>query len=385
MSMELSNRIIAFLFAALSALLFFRGQETADQGKHHGIWRGELTTVTAKGGMLSTENGNFWVSDISLAALSLRGDSLLVIGYRNGMYISPFSIRLKTSGSFFSSVRRQYRERLFATISDPVARGLTGGLIMGLRGLIPESTAYAFKRSGTSHLLALSGLHTGIIALVLLFAARLIFGKGIFSGILAVLGIALFVTLSGGRASTVRAGIMASFVVLWMIFRGGKLHLLTVWWTALLLSLMFLPGTLEDRGAQMSYGAVLSLIIFGRNIRGKHSAFLSPLYAGVIVTISLAPLMISIYNGFSWLGPIATVISLPFMLTVMALGVLSSSGITLISALLDPVSHLWVSILEILNHSPVNIPQYILYPLWGISLAGLRVFSRWNGFNKRFR
>ncbi len=383
--MELSNRIIAFLFAALSALLLFRGQETADQGKEHGIWRGELTTVTAKGGMLSTENGNFWVSDRSLAPLSLRGDSLLVIGYRSAMFISPFSIRLKTSGSFFSSVRRRYRERLFATISDPVARGLTGGLIMGLRGLIPENTAHAFKCSGTSHLLALSGLHTGIIALVLLFAARFIFGKGIFSGIVAVLGIVLFVTLSGGRASTVRAGIMASFVVLWMIFRGGKLHLLTVWWTALLLSLIFLPGTLEDRGAQMSYGAVLSLIIFGRNIQGRHSAFLSPLYAGVVVTVSLAPLMISIYNGFSWLGPIATVVSLPFMLTVMAMGVLSSLGITWMNVLLEPVSHLWVTILELFNHPPVSIPQYVLYPLWGVFLLSLRVFSRWNGFNKRFR
>ncbi len=382
--MELSNRIIAVLFLALSALLVAGGDSESPEGASHRVWRGELTTVTAKGGMLSTEDGNFWISDKSLAELSLKGDSVMVIGHRRGMFISPFSIRLKLSKSVFSSLRRQYRNRLVETIPDPVSRGLTGGLLMGLRGLIPPSTAQAFKQSGTSHLLALSGLHTGIVALVLLFLSRLIMGRGILSGWLAVIGIILFVALSGGRASTVRAGIMASFAVLWMSHRGGKLHLLTVWWAALLLSLIFLPGTLEDRGAQMSYGAVLSLIIFGRNVRSRHSAILSPLYAGVVVTISLAPLMVSVYGGFSWLGPTATVVSLPFMLAVMALGLLSSLGINL-TFLLEIISSIWVNILEALGHSPVCFTGFILYPLWGILLLGLRVFSGWNGFNRRFR
>ncbi len=256
---------------------------------------------------------------------------------------------------------------------------------MGLRGLIPVDTATAFKQSGTSHLLALSGLHTGIIALILLYLARMIFGKGALSGSLAVLGIVIFVALSGGRASTIRAGIMASFTVLWMTFRGGKLHLLTVWWAALILSLVFLPGTLEDKGAQMSYGAVLSLIVFGGKLRGKLAALYSPLYAGVIITISLAPLMISIYGGISWLGPVATVISLPFMLSVMAMGFLSFIGITWIFVLLDPISHWWVGTLQVLGHDPVTVPQLILYPVWGILLLGLRVFSKWNRFNRRFR
>lgn len=383
--MELTNRIIAVLFVALSLLLLARGEEESCEGASHAIWRGELTTVTAKGGMLSTLRGNFWVSDKSLAQLSLKGDSVIVIGYRRGMFISPFSTRIKLSCSAFSFLRRQYRNRLFQTISDPVSRGLTGGLLMGLRGLIPLKTSDAFKQSGTSHLLALSGLHTGIIALVLLFLARAIMGRGILPGWLTVFGILLFAALSGGRASTVRAGIMASFAVLWITHRGGKLHLLTVWWTALLLSMIFLPGTLEDRGAQMSYGAVLSLILFGRKVRGRHSAILSPLYAGVVVTISLAPLMISVYGGFSWLGPAATVVSLPFMLAVMALGFLSSLGLLQLSVPLDAVSGIWVSVLEIFSHTPLSLPGYLLYPLWGILLPGLRIFSRWNGFNRRFR
>ncbi len=104
-----------------------------------------------------------------------------------------------------------------------------------------------------------------------------------------------------------------------------------------------------------------------------------------MVTISLAPLMISVYGGLSWLGPLATVVSLPFMLAVMALGFLSSTGLQVAGIVLEPIASCWVNILVFFSHSPVFFPRYVLYPLWGILLIGLRVFSRWNQFNRRFR
>lgn len=383
--MELSNKLTAALFLILAILFFAIAEEPESNETSHGVWRGELSTVTAKGGIFSTTEGNYWLSSVLLAGSSLKGDSVLVVGYRVGMFISPFSIRLKPSITNTSILRRQYRNRLNATIEDPVARGLTGGLLMGLRGLITSETATAFKNSGTSHLLALSGLHTGIIALMLLFLSRLIIGRGILSGWSTVLGIYLFVVLSGGRPSTVRAGIMASFAVLWISHRGGKLHLLTVWWAALILSLLCLPGILQDKGAQMSYGAVLSLILFGRKFSSRYSALLSPFYAGVVVTVSLSPLITNIYGGLSLLGPTATVVSLPFMLAVMVLGFLSSAGLYEVSAVLTPVAGLWVDILGFFSHTPLVLPNSVLYPVWGVLLIGLRVFSRWNGLNRRFR
>ncbi|RKZ01826.1 hypothetical protein DRQ21_09890 [Candidatus Fermentibacteria bacterium] len=383
--MELSNRVVAAAFVMLLILFLTGRPQTVNNGCAHGVWRGKLTTVTAKGGMLSTQTGNYWVSDSVLAGEVLRGDSLLVLGYRSGMFITPFGIRSKLSGSFVSRIRRSYRDRLFNTIPDSVARGLTGGLLMGLRGLIPAGTASVFKHSGTSHLLALSGLHTGIVALVLLYLTRLVFGKGLLSGWVAVTGIIAFTVLSGGRASTVRAGIMASSVVLWLSYRGGGVHMLTLWWTALVLSLIVSPGILSDRGAQMSYGAVLSLIVFGGNPGGKFSVILAPLYAGITVTVCLVPLITAVYGGFSWTGPVATAVSLPFMLTVMALGLLNSAGFAPVSVLLNPVTHLWMQTLELFQCAPVSLSPGIMYPAWVFLLVCLRIFSRWNRFDRRFR
>jgi len=382
--MELNTGLIAFLFFSLLILLLSAEVETIPENSSHGIWRGELITVTAKGGLLSTSSGNLWVSSNNLCESALRGDSVLVLGYRSGMYVSPFSLRLKLSDSLFSLVRRRFRDRLCDTIYDPTARGLTGGLLMGLRGMIPQSASDAFQNSGTSHLLALSGLHTGIIAGLLLFVARVILGKGTSSAWAAVSGITAFVILSGGRASTVRAGIMASFAVLWIGHRGGRIHLLSVWWIALLISLIFLPETLRDRGAQMSYGAVLSLIVLGKNIRGKLSFMLNPLYAGVVVTVSLAPLISEVYGGFCWAGPAATVVSIPFMLAVMLLGFLCSLGLAPCSAVLGAVSSSWVSVLNLFSYPALELPAFFM-PVWILLLLCIRVFSRWNGFQRRFR
>jgi len=383
--MELSNRAVAVASLLLVFVFITLKPPTVTHGSSHGVWRGELATVTAKGGMIRTVTGRYWVSSSLLAGEVLRGDSLLVLGYSRGMFITPFSIRTKLSWSVVSSIRRSYQHRLQAAISDSVARGLTGGLLMGLRGIIPKGTASLFRQSGTSHLLALSGLHTGIVALVLLFLARLAFGRGIVSGWAAVTGIIAFTVLSGGRASTVRAGIMASSVVLWLSYRGGKVHLLTLWWAALALSLALRPGILSDRGAQMSYGAVLSLIVFGGNVRGRYSVVLAPLYAGVTVTVCLAPLITAVYGGFSWTGPVATAVSLPFMLAVMALGLLSSAGITVVSVILNPVTHLWMNTLELFQSTPVALSPGLMYPVWAFLLVCLRVISRWNRFNRRFR
>lgn len=383
--MEISKITQVVLFALLTMLLVSTGGNVQEGTKSHGVWRGELTTVTAKGGMLATSSGVFWVSDIMLAESSLKGDSAIVIGYRSGRFISPFKTRIKHSESIFSTIRRRYRARLISTIRNRASRGLTGGLLMGLRGMITDETAQAFRNSGTSHLLALSGLHTGIIALVLLFAMRSIFGKGIYSGWAAVVGIILFVTLSGSRASTIRSGIMASTAILWMTYRGGKLHLLSLWWATLTISLIFFPATLTDKGAQMSYGAILALIFFGKNFKGRFSVVFSTIYAGIVVTISLAPLITSIYGGFAWLGPVATVISIPFMLIVMGSGLISSIGLSPASVVLEVIANLWIQILQAFSHTALSLPALVLLPIWINLIVILRVFAGWNGFNRRFR
>ncbi len=383
--MELKPAVTALLFAALSAAFLLPGGGETDQNTVQGIWRGAIITVTATGAMLDTHTGTFWISEADLCTNALRGDSVLVLGVRRGKYISPLSIRVKQSNDVFSITRRRFRNILAERISNPEARGLTGGLLMGLRGLIPEETANAFRDTGTSHLLALSGLHTVIVAFVLTLSAGAIFGRRPASYLTAAAGIVLFVLLSGGRASTVRAGIMSVLGLLWMCFRGGRLHGLSVWWLALIISLAISPDILSDRGAQMSFGAVLALLLFGKAFTGRFSFIFSPLYAGVTVTAGLMPLITEVYGGMVLWGPAATVLSLPFMVSVMVLGTLATAGVTFLIPLLEWTTGAWTEMLSVFSSRSVTFPEYILWPVWVFSLFVLRVISKWNGFHRRFR
>ena len=385
MELRLKNEVKAALFPLLAAAVMVSGNEEHPEGVSNVVCRGEVTTVTARGAMLSTASGSRWVSSPAVCSTALRGDSLLVLGSENGRFIAPLSIRHKPSGSPVRFFRASFRSLLIKRIADNKARGLAGGLLMGLRGMITEETAQVFRNSGTSHLLALSGLHTATAAAVMMLLSSLIFGRRPVSSILAVTGIVLFVLLSGTRPSTVRAGIMSVCAVLWISRKGGRADILSFWWLALGLSILLVPETLSDRGAWMSYGAVLSLILFGKNFRGKAGFFLSPLFAGVTVTVALAPLTTSMYGGFAWLGPIATLVSLPLMTAVMFLGAASASGIPWASPALSAVSDFWHGLLGLFSHSPVNLKWNHLWLLWISALVLLRIFSRWNGFHRRFR
>ena len=385
MELKLKPGVSMVLFLALFIALLSAKDMEHPEGTSRGIWRGEVRTITAGGAMLSTAYGGMWVSSEALCKHVLSGDSLLVLGSRNGGFIFPFSIRAKTSQSPVRKIRAGFRSLLERRIGNSRARGLAGGLLMGLRGMITRETSDAFRNSGTSHLLALSGLHTAAAAALMMLISGFLFGKRTISYVLAVMGIAVFVVVSGARPSTVRAGIMSICALLWMSRRGGRIHILSFWWLALILSILILPDTLTDGGAWMSYGAVLSLILLGKNFSGKAGFLLSPLMAGVTVTTALAPLITSMYGGFAWLGPAATVLSLPLMTAVMLLGVLAAVGVPAAEQLLTAVSTFWHGMLGFFYHEPVTVPHDLMWFLWVPALTALRVFSRWNGFHRRFR
>ncbi|PIE51507.1 hypothetical protein CSA37_10895 [Candidatus Fermentibacteria bacterium] len=384
--MELKPSVSAVLFLLLALFVLLKTANTHESSAvGHGVWRGRIETVTAAGVMLSTSCGTFWASDTALSLRALRGDSILVLGLAHGRFITPYSIRLKESQSIFSRMRRAYRNLLIRRIPDQAARGLTGGLTMGLRGLIPKEVSALFKSTGTTHLLALSGLHTVMVAVVITAFFRVFLGRRASSFAAASVFTILFVLLSGARASTVRAGIMSAAGLLWSGFRGGRIHSLSVWWAALLLSVLLWPEVVNDPGAQMSFSAVLSLIFIGKSYRGKAAFILSPLHAGVAVTAGLLPLLLHIYGGVVPTGPLATVLSLLPLMSVMIAGTLVSAGLKFLLPLLTLITSIWMEILRFLGAEPLFISNEVIMICWVPALVILRIWAKWNGFNRRFR
>jgi competence protein ComEC len=166
------------------------------------------------------------------------------------------------------SLRHRIRGFMDTHASD-TARPILKALVLGERSAIPEVTREEFAISGAAHILAISGLHLGIIALILfrLFSwvlrqsERIALGTNIFkvTALVTIPPIVLYTLISGGRITTVRATIMImAYLVSIIIDRPRDLyHTLAV---AALAITLFDPMSLMEASFQLSFTAVLAIL-----------------------------------------------------------------------------------------------------------------------------
>ena len=108
------------------------------------------------------------------------------------------------------SLRNRLSRIMVEVLPEPQA-SLAQGIILGIRGTIPSSIKANLSHTGTAHLLAISGLHLGIVAGILLAIGIWLFGRRHYTYIWLALGIIwLYALLTGMHPPVVRGTIMAS-------------------------------------------------------------------------------------------------------------------------------------------------------------------------------
>lgn len=146
---------------------------------------------------------------------------------------------------------------------DPGTPALLKALLTGDRsGLSPETVA-VFRRSGASHVLALSGLHIGIIYLIFDKLTRVLGASPVARRIrfgLIVLGAGFFTLMTGAGASIVRAFL---FIVINETLRllGRPRKAVRVLCLALLVQLVLDPAAVREVGFQLSYLAMAGIFL----------------------------------------------------------------------------------------------------------------------------
>ncbi len=152
------------------------------------------------------------------------------------------------------------------------AGGIAAALLLGNRSFIDDSTALAFRRSGTTHLLAISGLHVSI----LIGFAELLFKKlrvrRILQGICIPMLALAYLALTGCSLSTVRAVVMLLAVYIAWAF-GDDNDPFTALSITLLLILNISPNAVLDPSLWMSFLATGSIILFSEPITAIADSF----------------------------------------------------------------------------------------------------------------
>jgi len=177
----------------------------------------------------------------------------------------------------------ELRSRLFISIEthfDAPASGLIKSLLFGDRSELDEQTETAFRDSGVMHVLAVSGLHLGILIGLFFTLLRTCRCTFTLTYILLLPLVLLYLVLVGFKLSLVRAALMLGFATLgWVIAEGG--WILRRWIDPLqglslaaLMILIWTPHALYDVSFQLSFvataGILLALDLFMPKVREWH-------------------------------------------------------------------------------------------------------------------
>ncbi|MBN1440130.1 MAG: ComEC/Rec2 family competence protein [Anaerolineales bacterium] len=157
------------------------------------------------------------------------------------------------------AVRRRAQAVLRRLFPEPEC-ALLAGILLGDESGIPLPVQDAFARTGTSHIVAISGFNISIIAGIFLALTKRL-PRRIPGWLIAVLGIALYTVLVGAAASVVRAAVMGGMAMFGRS-QGRRSHGLTSLAFAGAAMTAFSPWALWDIGFQLSFAAALGLILY---------------------------------------------------------------------------------------------------------------------------
>lgn len=150
----------------------------------------------------------------------------------------------------------------FSTNEDSLHAQLLKGILLGKRGDVPSETLDTFRNSGTFHVLAVSGLHVGLVAMFCYLGLSVFrrIPKKVVS-LLTIVVILIYACLVGFRPSVFRASLMAIlYLFATIIDRDADIY--NMLGVAALVLLFLNPMQLWDVGFQLSFVAVASIVYF---------------------------------------------------------------------------------------------------------------------------
>lgn len=173
-----------------------------------------------------------------------------------------------TAAIKLAKLRQTMADRIRSVLPSE-SGAIAAALIVGDRSAIPEETVQALRDSGLAHLLAISGLHLGLVATILFFGVRLLLAvfepvalrlpiKKI-AAVAALLGAFIYLLLAGATVPTQRAFIMTGIVLFAVLVDRTALSLRLVAWAAMIV-LALSPDVLLSASFQMSFAAVVALV-----------------------------------------------------------------------------------------------------------------------------
>ncbi len=242
---------------------------------------------------------------------------MLARGYTGKTYISEYSqvvmspSKTKSLAAGIKKMQRGATERVLRLKTGPDETAVAAAMTTGDRSGITPELRRSYARTGASHLLAVSGLHVGIVFLlvnVLLYLLPLFRRGHIVKNILAVIIIWLYAALTGMSPSVIRAALMFTGAQAALAMSATRSPVNIMCGTAFVM-LAISPGMLFDISFQLSFIAVAAIIVWFKPLyrllesRWKAlNALWSVLIVGFTASVATMPLVSHTFGVFSPAG-----------------------------------------------------------------------------------
>ena len=258
--------------------------------------------------------------------------------------------RIERSKQFFLSQRTKLLDRFANHGVDGDAYAVVAAMSLGDKSALTRDLKETYSISGASHVLALSGLHLGIIYMLLsAFLPRRRWPA--LSQLLIILFIWAFVFLVGMSVSVVRSAIMLTVYGLLSIGNRDKMSVNALAFTAIVM-LMWSPAWLFDVGFQMSFLAVFAILLFVPLFEDVFSAkylmehqWIKRIWGLVVVSCSaqlgVAPLIAFYFGRFSTYFLLTNFIVIPAAMVILWLSI--------VVLLLPSLAYILLYIVQLLN------------------------------------
>jgi competence protein ComEC len=222
------------------------------------------------------------------------------------------------------AVKNKFEEKISAIFPDPEGAYLKG-LILGGSKRMTKDFSDAFSKTGTTHTVAVSGYNVTIVAAFLMWVG-IFFGlwrQQVFS--FALIGIVLFVLMTGAPSSAVRAGIMGALVI-WAMKEGRLANSQNAILFAAAAMLAINPLLLRyDAGFQLSFLATLGIVyvypLFEKNFfAGEQNILKETILMTLAAQIFVLPVILANFENLSVISPLANLLILPAIPLIMGMG-----------------------------------------------------------------
>ena len=247
-------------------------------------------------------------------------------GYAESMYRRGYSGRVSISGYKIKSYAPAERQtlhswairRLESLTPQSSARDVAMSVTLGTRAITGSKLSQQYSVSGASHLLAVSGLHVGVVFVllhILLLPLVFLWRGNIIRAVIAVAMIWLYVALCGYPTSAVRAAIMFSVLQLSYLAKSRHLPENSLFLTAFIM-LAVNPYMLFELSFNLSFVAVAAILFVARPIINMihYIGFGKGVVDGVVIStacvVATMPLISHCFGVVSLLSIVVTPLAL---------------------------------------------------------------------------